>query len=143
MSLAATVVLSAVQLLSSQTGFVGTGLGSSGQPAKLLATTDFGAHFRTIGPHVGRDTAVDDVFFLDRLHGWVVVWYVDTVRARLYRTGDGGRTWQARGFFSRTPLRSVDGGRRWRLVALRPLGERGTQAVYGLPSFLGSTVFAP
>jgi photosystem II stability/assembly factor-like uncharacterized protein len=95
MSLAATVVLSAVQLLSSQTGFVGTGLGSSGQPAKLLATTDFGAHFRTIGPHVGRDTAVDDVFFLDRLHGWVVVWYVDTVRARLYRTSDGGRTWRS------------------------------------------------
>jgi photosystem II stability/assembly factor-like uncharacterized protein len=103
-NLAAAAVLSAVQLLSSQ--------------------TDFDAHFRTIGPHVGRDTAVDDVFFLDRLHGWVVVWYVDTVRARLYRTSDGGRTWRSvevasHGVHAGASARSASAARR-RCTGSRP-----------------------
>jgi photosystem II stability/assembly factor-like uncharacterized protein len=95
MNAAVAVIVSAVQLVSTQVAFVGVSNVMARQPARLLVTTDGGAHFRVIGPRVSRDTVVDDVDFLDPLHGWVVVWNVDTVRARLYRTADGGHTWRS------------------------------------------------
>jgi photosystem II stability/assembly factor-like uncharacterized protein len=97
---AVAVVVSAVQLVSPRLAFVGLNNVMARQPARLVVTTDGGAHFRVVGPRVPRDTIVDDVDFLDRLRGWVVVWDVDTVRARLYRTADGGRTWRSVGVAS-------------------------------------------
>lgn len=92
---AAALLVSAAQLVSPRLGVVGVANVMARQHARVLVTIDAGAHFREIGPRVRRDTVVDDVAFLDRLHGWVVVWNVDTVRARLYRTADGGRTWRS------------------------------------------------
>src|SRR6266496_1651070 len=65
------------------------------RPARLLVTTNFGARFDDISPPAARATRVDDVSFLDRKHGWVVIWNLDTVRVTVYRTNDGGRRWRA------------------------------------------------
>ncbi len=65
------------------------------RPARLLVTTNFGARFDDISPPAAHATRVDDVSFLDRKHGWVVIWNLDTVRVTVYRTNDGGRRWRA------------------------------------------------
>jgi photosystem II stability/assembly factor-like uncharacterized protein len=65
------------------------------RPARLLVTTNFGARFTSISPPAARGTHVDDVSFLDRDHGWAVIWNLDTVRVTVYRTSDGGRRWRA------------------------------------------------
>jgi photosystem II stability/assembly factor-like uncharacterized protein len=41
--------------------------------------------------------AIDDVAFLDRRHGWVAAYNCATVNVSLYRTSDGGRSWQSLG----------------------------------------------
>lgn len=41
--------------------------------------------------------AIDDVAFLDRRHGWVAAYNCATVNVYLYRTSDGGRSWQSLG----------------------------------------------
>jgi photosystem II stability/assembly factor-like uncharacterized protein len=41
--------------------------------------------------------AIDDVAFLDRRHGWVAAYNCATVAVYLYRTSDGGRSWQSLG----------------------------------------------
>jgi photosystem II stability/assembly factor-like uncharacterized protein len=119
--------ISLARLSSTHLGFLAVAnLLSSGHPARLLETTDFGAHFVDVGPKVGVDTAVDDVRFIDPQHGWVVVWSVNTVRARLYRTGDGGRTWRSTPVASHgahagasDTLQFLDARRGW-LVVLEP-----------------------
>jgi photosystem II stability/assembly factor-like uncharacterized protein len=68
---------------------------SAARPARLFVTKDFGATFADISPPAPPATRVDDVSFLDRDHGWVVVWNVDTTSVTVYRTHDGGRTWRA------------------------------------------------
>jgi photosystem II stability/assembly factor-like uncharacterized protein len=40
---------------------------------------------------------IDDVAFLDRRHGWVAAYNCATVDVYLYRTSDGGRSWQSLG----------------------------------------------
>jgi photosystem II stability/assembly factor-like uncharacterized protein len=40
---------------------------------------------------------IDDVAFTDRLHGWVAAYNCATVAVHLYRTSDGGRSWQSLG----------------------------------------------
>jgi photosystem II stability/assembly factor-like uncharacterized protein len=119
--------LGVIRLSSARLGFVTlANLTSSGHRARLLETTDFGAHFAGIGPKVGADTAVDDVRFIDSQHGWVVVWSVDTVRAKVYRTRDGGRTWRSTPVASHgahagasDTLQFLDARRGW-LVVLEP-----------------------
>jgi photosystem II stability/assembly factor-like uncharacterized protein len=41
--------------------------------------------------------AIDDVAFLDRRHGWVAAYNCATAAVYLYRTSDGGRSWQSLG----------------------------------------------
>lgn len=64
-------------------------------PARLLVGTSLGARFADISPHLAPMTHVDDVQFLDRRHGWVVIFNIDTVSVTVYRTSDGGRTWRS------------------------------------------------
>jgi photosystem II stability/assembly factor-like uncharacterized protein len=45
---------------------------------------------------------IDDVSFLDRDHGWLVGWNVANVGVTVYRTRDGGRTWQGRAVTTHT-----------------------------------------
>jgi photosystem II stability/assembly factor-like uncharacterized protein len=47
-------------------------------------------------PTLGTD-GIDDVAFTDRLHGWVAAYDCATVAVHLYRTSDGGRSWQSLG----------------------------------------------
>lgn len=69
---------------------VGSGQGGM----QLLATTAAGADVRNIGPRVPADEYPDSVYFLDRTHGWLATF--SAVRSEmLYRTSDGGRSWQA------------------------------------------------
>jgi photosystem II stability/assembly factor-like uncharacterized protein len=61
---------------------------------QLLAATAAGTDVRDIGPRVPGNELPDSVFFLDRQHGWFATYSV--VRGEtLYRTADGGRSWQA------------------------------------------------
>jgi photosystem II stability/assembly factor-like uncharacterized protein len=49
---------------------------------------------------------IDDVAFVDRRHGWVAAYNCATVAVHLYRTRDGGRSWQSLG----TPASHSCGG---------------------------------
>jgi photosystem II stability/assembly factor-like uncharacterized protein len=88
--------VSAARLESPRLGIVATAdLMSTTRPARLFVTRDLGVHFAEIGPPLAGSTAIDDAQFLDRRRGWFVAWSVLTVRSRLYRTDDGGRTWRS------------------------------------------------
>jgi photosystem II stability/assembly factor-like uncharacterized protein len=61
---------------------------------QVLAATAAGTHVHDIGPRVPADEYLDSLFFLDATHVWFATW--SAVRNEmLYRTSDGGRTWQA------------------------------------------------
>jgi threonine/homoserine/homoserine lactone efflux protein len=47
-------------------------------------------------PHLHAD-GIDDIAFLDSRHGWMVAYDCANVSVYLYRTDDGGRTWQSLG----------------------------------------------
>jgi photosystem II stability/assembly factor-like uncharacterized protein len=119
-------------------------------PARLLVSASFGGRFADISPRLAPATHVDDVQFLDRKHGWVVIYNLDTVGVTVYRTSDGGRTWKStaagshsmaagsvatvqfltrrRGWLvEQNPtgpvaylLASTDGGARWHKIAALP-----------------------
>ena len=91
--------LDVARVESARLGFVGLSgpftSRAAERPARLLVTTTFGDRFRDISPPTARATRVDDVWFLDRKHGWVVLWNVDTVHVTVFRTRDGGTSWHA------------------------------------------------
>jgi photosystem II stability/assembly factor-like uncharacterized protein len=67
---------------------------SDAHGVRLLDTTAAGTGMRDVGPRVPADELPDSVFFLDRTHGWFAT--DSAVRGEmLYRTDDGGRSWQA------------------------------------------------
>jgi photosystem II stability/assembly factor-like uncharacterized protein len=68
----------------------------------LFVTTSFGRRFSDIGPRLPPLTRVDDVSFLDRRHGWLVSWSAANVSVWVYRTSDGGRSWQRTAVTSHT-----------------------------------------
>jgi photosystem II stability/assembly factor-like uncharacterized protein len=69
-------------------------VGSEAGGMQLLAATAAGTDVRDIGPRVPADEYLDSLFFLDATHVWFATW--SAVRNEmLYRTSDGGRTWQA------------------------------------------------
>ena len=47
-------------------------------------------------PHLRAD-GIDDISFLDSRHGWIAAYDCAKVRVFLYRTSDGGRSWQSLG----------------------------------------------
>jgi photosystem II stability/assembly factor-like uncharacterized protein len=59
-----------------------------------------GGRWRNVTPPTLRAdgvNAIDGVAFLDRRHGWVAAYNCATVNVSLYRTSDGGRSWQSLG----------------------------------------------
>jgi photosystem II stability/assembly factor-like uncharacterized protein len=69
-------------------------VGSQAGGMQVLAATAAGTDVRDIGPRVPADEYPDSMFFLDGTHGWVATF--SAVRNEmLYRTSDGGRSWQA------------------------------------------------
>jgi photosystem II stability/assembly factor-like uncharacterized protein len=66
----------------------------SGAGMHVLAVTAAGTDARDIGPRAPADATPDSMFFLDGTHGWVATWSV-VGNEMLYRTSDGGRSWQA------------------------------------------------
>jgi photosystem II stability/assembly factor-like uncharacterized protein len=105
-----TYTLDMVRVESAHLAFVGLSVSATSRaaerPARLLVTTTFGERFTDVSPRAPRATIVDDLWFLDRNQGWVVIWNPDTVRATVYRTRDGGRIWQA----ASAPAHSVHAG---------------------------------
>jgi hypothetical protein len=85
-------------------GFGVVGIANAPTPleASLELTTDF-VHWRDITPPIpGPDQYGDayrftDVSFLNSLQGWVVAYSEASSSLRLYRTTDGGETWQYEG----------------------------------------------
>lgn len=62
--------------------------------ARLQGTTSAGSRMTAIGPKLPPESLIDDVFFLDREHGWLSVWSLTRLDVRVYRTVDGGRHWR-------------------------------------------------
>lgn len=88
--------LDVVRLESARLALVGLSAAPTGTrlpPARLLVSTSFGTRFADISPRSAQDTHVDDVQFLDREHGWVAIWNIDTLGVTVYRTTDGGQRW--------------------------------------------------
>jgi photosystem II stability/assembly factor-like uncharacterized protein len=139
--------LALARLIAPQFGLVALNPTRGAVSARLLVTTSSGTHFRAIGPRLPKDSVIDDVFLLDRRHGWLAAWNTDTVDVTVYRTRDGGQHWHSTITTSHTGnagavatiqfitprtgwlvneqptapktslYASTDGGARWRLVA--------------------------
>jgi photosystem II stability/assembly factor-like uncharacterized protein len=165
-------VTNVIDQLSPRIAIVGIGAGPNGLNgrARLVLTTNFGRTFSSIGPRTAKLTEPDSVFFLDREHGWFATFSVLNLAEKVYRTSDGGRTWQAfsapthnmaagaqdslqfvtraRGFLMDTLptapaaalYRTSDGGATWHRVASMQPGRRGGPGV--LPA-LGRFEFEP
>jgi len=59
----------------------------------VYVTPDAGLHVHQVAT-VGIEAVVDDVAWVDRRHIWYVRWNIPSVRAFLYRSANGGRTWR-------------------------------------------------
>jgi photosystem II stability/assembly factor-like uncharacterized protein len=66
-----------------------------GLGVQLLATTLTGDRVRDIAPHVPADETPDSVFFLDPEHGWFATFSDGGGSENLYRTTNGGASWQS------------------------------------------------
>jgi photosystem II stability/assembly factor-like uncharacterized protein len=166
------VVTDVIDQMSPRIAIVGLGAGSNGLKgrARLVMTTNFGRTFTNIGPRTAKLTEPDSVFFLDRNHGWFATFSVLNLAEKVYRTSDGGRTWQSfsapmhniaagagdvlqfvtptKGFLmdteptapAATLYRTSDGGASWHRVATMQPERRGGRGV--LPT-LGRFEFEP
>jgi photosystem II stability/assembly factor-like uncharacterized protein len=88
--------------------------------------------WRAVTPPNLHGNLIDDVAFLDPQHGWVTAYDCGDVNVYLYRTSDGGRTWESLG----TPgSHSCGGGPTWLSVVdpthgwLEPVSPNGPQGV--------------
>jgi photosystem II stability/assembly factor-like uncharacterized protein len=129
--------------------------GTTAQTKTGLFVYDDGRWRNATPPKLAADgvDAIDDVAFVDRRHGWVAAYNCATVAVYLYRTSDGGRSWQSLGkpashscgggptFLSFVDdrhgwmepvspngpvgalLRTADGGKTWTQVASGPSGQ--------------------
>jgi photosystem II stability/assembly factor-like uncharacterized protein len=120
-----------------------------------LSVDDHGRWRNATPPTLRADgvDAIDDVAFVDRRHGWVAGYNCARVAVYLYRTSDGGRSWQSLGkptghscgggptFLSFVDdergwmepvspngpvgelLGTTDGGRKWTRLASGPPGQ--------------------
>ncbi|HZQ81823.1 MAG TPA: hypothetical protein VFB25_07610 [Gaiellaceae bacterium] len=71
---------------------------------------DDAGQWRNVTPPMLRTdgiNTIDDVTFLDRQHGWVAAYNCGKVAVYLYRTNDGGRSWQS---FGKVGYHSCGGG---------------------------------
>jgi photosystem II stability/assembly factor-like uncharacterized protein len=166
------VVTNVIDQLSPRISMVGIGAGPNGLNgrAKLVLTTNFGRTFTSIGPRTAKLTEPDSIFFLDRNHGWFATYSVLNLAEKVYRTSNGGRTWQAfsapmhniaagagdvlqfvtpaKGFLmdteptapAATLYRTTNGGATWRRVASMQPGRGSGRGV--LPA-LGRFEFEP
>jgi photosystem II stability/assembly factor-like uncharacterized protein len=73
--------------------------GTTVHPAIGLFVYDDGRWRNVTPPTLRADgiDAIDDVAFVDRRHGWIAAYNCATVAVHLYRTSDGGRSWQSLG----------------------------------------------
>ena len=53
--------------------------------------------WRNVTPPRLHADGIDDIAFIDSRHGWIAAYDCATVTVYLYRTSDGGRTWQSLG----------------------------------------------
>jgi photosystem II stability/assembly factor-like uncharacterized protein len=119
-----------MRLYPSGFGLVGVSSAAAGSGGpRLLATTDFGATFRDLGPLTRPGTVVDDRAALGDSRLWLLTWDPDSTRSRLYRSADAGRSWSSAGVpghnasaGSTDSIDFVDGNRGW-LVKQMPNGE--------------------
>lgn len=73
--------------------------GTTAQTAIALFVYDHGRWRNATPPMLRADgiNAIDAVDFVDRRHGWVAAYNCATTAVYLYRTSDGGRSWQSLG----------------------------------------------
>jgi photosystem II stability/assembly factor-like uncharacterized protein len=77
----------------------------------LIATSDGGAHWEAITPPGFGEMAASRMFFLDAEHGWVVSVPKGTFTSlTVFRTTDGGRSWERTEIPVPSPLDRLDTG---------------------------------
>lgn len=101
--------------LNPQIGWIA---GSDGEDAIILRTSDGGQHWEESRIHASTKTAeVRDVYFLNPQQGWLITWPFHDEGTHLFRTQDGGKTWEA------DPDASFQGARNW-LSGVRFVGDK-------------------
>ena len=79
--------------LNSKTGWIA---GMNGEEEFVLRTVDGGVHWEAAKVDAGPGVAnIRDVFFLDDRRGWLISWAFNDDGTRLFKTQDGGKTWEA------------------------------------------------
>jgi len=90
-----TVTLTAIHMLDAQMGW------GMANPVRVLRTTDGGQTWQDVTPveitASSRDVTVANTnsYFRDALHAWLAVPNGDGNHLRIYRTSDGGQSWQS------------------------------------------------
>ncbi len=91
--------------LNQQTGWV---TGTDGEDAVVLRTSDGGEHWEASRIPTGAKVAdVHDVYFANPREGWLVTWHSNDQGSHLFRSRDGGETWNA------DPDATIQGARNW------------------------------
>ena len=81
--------------LNPQTGWIA---GTNEAETWILRTVDGGTHWDAAKVDAGGDAAeTRDLFFLDDRRGWLISWAFNDAGTRLFKTEDGGKTWEADG----------------------------------------------
>ncbi|HXW44719.1 MAG TPA: YCF48-related protein [Streptosporangiaceae bacterium] len=125
-----------IDLAAPGLGLIGLGTGAQGTGfARLVVSLDSGRSFTAIGPATAAGTATDDVFFRNRQDGWFIAYNIATTSDALYRTTDGGRSWQpssvaghAQAAGSQDTVQFVSATHGW-LLSLQPTGPLESLAV--------------
>ena len=74
--------------------------GPAPRGSRLVVSTDLGRSWTDVSPPLSPDMAISDVFFLDPGQAWLTAYDCAGGNGGLYRTSDGGQSWQRLGSLS-------------------------------------------
>ena len=106
--------------LTPELGWLSGASGVKGRGLLVFRTLNGGANWEESRIVLPKEPAfVRDLFFLDRLHGWLITWGYNDDGTYLYSTVDGGKSWIA------DPDLSFQGRGKWSSVVRFTSPDRG------------------